>query len=117
MRIVVFSLAVVLAFWAMQAAAQHSGGVQLQADQSSRGVQADGGVAVGGDVRMNTTVGSSVTSATGTGAEASVDIGSVKGGTAIGGDLDMNTYVGSQYTSASGSNAKARTSIGSIGSR
>jgi len=97
--------------------AQTSGAVQLQSGQRSGGVQSGGGVAIGGDVRMNTSVGSSVTQATGTGAEATVDIGSVKGGTAIGGDLNMNTSVGSQYTGASGTNTKAHTSIGSVRSK
>jgi len=116
MRIAALSLAVVLGFWAAHAAAQQSGAVQLQPGQASRGVQSGGGVAIGGDVRMNTSVGSSVTSATGTGAKASADIGSVRAGTAVGGDLTMNTHVGSQYTSASGTNTEARTRIGTVGS-
>lgn len=97
--------------------AQTSGAVQLQSGQASGAGQSGGGVAIGGDVRMNTSVGSSVTQAIGSGAEAKVDIGSVKGGTAVGGDLNMNTNVGSQYTTARGSNTKAHTSIGSVRSR
>lgn len=117
MRIAALTLALGLAVWSAQATAQQSGAVQLQSGQSSAGVQSGGGVAIGGDVRMNTSVGSSVTSATGTNAEASVDIGSVRGGTAVGGDLDMNTSVGSQYTSASGTDTSAKTRIGTVGTK
>jgi len=109
-----FAIAIMLAV-ATEVAAQQAGAVQVQQDQASRGIQADGGVAIGGDLRANIDVDSSYVGASGSGAEATADIGSIKDGTAIGGDVSMNTRVGQQTTSASGTGARARTSIGSIG--
>lgn len=78
--------------------------------------QSSGGVKVGGDVKMNTAVGTAVNAAIGEGNTAKQQIGGVQGNVQIGGDLKQNTAVGTAVNAAIGKGNKACQNIGGISS-
>ncbi|WP_281685564.1 hypothetical protein [Thalassobaculum salexigens] len=88
----------------------------LMAVSGGAWAQAQGGVNVGGDVKIRAKTGDVTTSAEGDGAVAETSIGAVTGrSTNVGGDVSIDVKTGDVTTTAKGKNAKACSNIGMVG--